>query len=77
MDVAFFDSEIEYRFLRYRVGLKEGTILCSLKPGSTVEYIFYHASFTKFILVLNGEEKKKKHILTWNKVLPLVFRVKF
>ena len=40
MDVAFFDSEIEYRFLRYRVGLKEGTILCSLKPGSTVEYFF-------------------------------------
>ena len=58
MDVAFFDSEIEYRFLRYRVGLEEGTILCSLKPGSTVEYIFYHASFTKFILVLNGVGKK-------------------
>lgn len=58
MDVAFFDSEIKYRFLRYRVGLKEGTILCSLKPGATVEYIFYHASFTKFILVLNGVGKK-------------------
>lgn len=63
MDVAFFDSEIEYRFLRYRLGLKEGTILCSLKPGSTVGYIFYHAPFTKFILVLNGVGKKK-HVLT-------------
>ena len=76
MDVAFFDSEIEYRFLRYRLGFKEGTILCSLKPGSTAGYIFYHAPFTKFILVLYGVVKKK-HILTWNKVLPLGFRGRF
>ena len=40
MDVAFFDYEIEYRFLRYRVGLKEGTILCSLNQDLPLNIFF-------------------------------------